>query len=344
MGIDRTVSRDLGSGKITGWRTRSMLPMSRRMLLAAAASLAVPALARAQGARAIRFVVPFAPGGLTDIATRMIAQHMAQTLEQTIVVENRPGGNTIIATEAVARAPKDGSTVLVGGTAGLPLNVMMRPKLPYRLEDFAPAALLFDGPLSLTINADLPPRDIASFVAHAKASLNPLRYATNGIGSVGHLFGLLMANAMGIQLTDVVYRGNGPSTTDLLAGIIEISVEAPTTTIEHVRTGKLRLLGLSFPERAALLPEVPTFKEAGYPELVAGFWTALLCPAGTPPEVIGRLNAAANKAMESEAIRQRLASEALRAISGPPDLLREQMAKDMDQWGRVIRERNITLE
>jgi tripartite-type tricarboxylate transporter receptor subunit TctC len=321
---------------------KSMSPMSRRALLAA--GLAAPALARAQSSRVIRFVVPFAAGGLTDIATRLIAQHMAATLDQTIVVENRPGGNAIIATEAVARAPKDGLTVLVGGTAGLPLNVLMRRNLPYTLEDFAPVALLFDGPLSLTINANLPPRDVAGFVNFAKASPNPLRYATNGPGSVSHLFGVLMAEAMGIRLTDVAYRGNGPSTADLLAGVIEISVEAPTTTLEHVRAGKLRLLGLSFPERAPLLPEIPTFREAGYPQLVTGFWTALLCPAGTPAEAVARLNAAANRAMESEPIRQRLAGEALRAISGPLDLLRQQMAQDIAVWGRIIREKSITLE
>ena len=234
--------------------------------------------------------------------------------------------------------------MLVGGTAGLPLNVLMRPNLPYRLEDFTPVALLFDGPLSLTINAALPPRDIAGFVAYARASPDPLRYATNGTGSVSHLFGLLMAEAMGIDLVDVVYRGSGPATTDLLAGVIEISVEAPSTTLGHIRAGKLRLLGLSFAERAPLFPEVPTFKEAGYPELVAGFWTGLLCPAGTPPEQVARLNAAANRAMESAPIRERLAGEALRPISGPPDLLRQQIAQDRSQWGRVIREKNITLE
>ena len=319
-----------------------MPPMRRRALLAA--TLATPSLARAQSARVIRFVVPFAAGGLTDIVTRMVAQHMAQTLDQTIVVENRAGGNQIIAAEAVARGPKDGSVVLVGGTAGLPLNIMMRPNLPYAMEDFVPVSLLFDGPLSLTINASLPPRDVASFVAFAKAAPAPLRYATNGTGSVGHLFGMMMARAMGIELIDVAYRGNGPSTTDLLAGVIEISVEAPTTTLEHVRSGRLRLLALSFPERAPLLPEIPTFREAGFPDLVAGFWTALLCPAGTPSDIVARLNAAASRAMESEPIRQRLMAEALRPMSGPPDLLREQIAQDMAQWGRVIRERRITLD
>ena len=321
-----------------------MAAMSRRLLLAAAPGLALPAASRAQALPTLRFVVPFAAGGLTGIITRMVAQHMAQTLGQAIVVDNRPGGNAVIATEAVARAPKDGSTALVGGTAGLPLNVLLRPSLPYKLEDFAPVALLFDGPLSLTINAALPPRDIAGFAAHAKTRPHPLRYATNGTGSVSHLFGVLMAKAMGIDLVDVVYRGSGPSTTDLLAGVIEIGVEAPTTTLEHIRAGKLRLLGLSFAERAPLLPEVPTFKEAGYPELVAGFWTALLCPAGTPPDVVARLNAAAARAMESEAIRTRLTGEALRPIAGPPELLRQQIAQDMSQWGRVIREKNITLE
>ena len=322
-----------------------MAAMSRRLLLAVAApGLALPATLRAQAAPTIRFVVPFAAGGLTDIITRMVAQHMAQTLGQTIVVDNRPGGNAIIASEAVARAPKDGLTVLVGGTAGLPLNVLLRPSLPYKLEDFAPVALLFDGPLSLTVNAALPPRDIAGFVAHAKARPDPLRYATNGVGSVSHLFGMLMAEAMGIKLVDVVYRGSGPSTADLLAGVIEISLEAPTTTLEHIRAGKLRLLGLSFAERSPLFPEVPTFKEAGYAELVAGFWTGLLCPAGTPPEQVARLNAAANRAMESAPIRERLASEALRAISGPPDLLRQQMARDMAQWRGIIKEKGITLD
>jgi tripartite-type tricarboxylate transporter receptor subunit TctC len=322
-----------------------MKQIARRPLLAAAAaSLFMPAIARAQGGRTIRFVVPFAAGGLTDIITRMVAQQMSQALGQTIVVENRPGGNAIIASEAVARSPADGLTVLVGGTAGLPLNVMMRQNLPFKLEDFAPVALLFDGPLSLTVNAELPPKDIASFVAYAKAQPNPLRYATNGTGSVSHLFGIMMADAMGIRLTDVAYRGNGPSTTDLLAGIIEISVEAPTTTIEHVRAGKLRILGLSFDERAPLLPEIPTFKEAGYPDLAASFWTALLVPARTPAAEIARLNAAANAAMNSEAIKARLAQEALRAISGPPSLLDEQMQRDKAQWGRIIAEKKITLE
>jgi tripartite-type tricarboxylate transporter receptor subunit TctC len=321
-----------------------MATMSRRLLLAAAPGLALPATLRAQALPTIRFVVPFAAGGQTDIIARMVAQHMAQTLGQTIVVDNRPGGNAIIASEAVARAPKDGLTVLVGGTAGLPLNVLMRPNLPYRLEDFTPVALLFDGPLSLTINAALPPRDIAGFVAYAKASPDPLRYATNGTGSVSHLFGLLMAEAMGIDLVDVVYRGSGPATTDLLAGVIEISVEAPSTTLGHIRAGKLRLLGLSFAERAPLFPEVPTFKEAGYPELVAGFWTGLLCPAGTPPEQVARLNAAANRAMESAPIRERLAGEALRPISGPPDQLQRQMDQDMRQWRGIIKEKGVTLD
>ncbi len=315
---------------------------------AAFGALPAPSLAQAPGnsqaGRPIRFVVPFAAGGLTDIITRLVAQHMSDTLGQPIVVENRPGGNAIIGTEAVARAPKDGLTVLVGGTAGLPLNVMMRPSLPYKLEDFASVALLFDGPLSLTVNAALPATSIAEFVRHAKASPNPLRYATNGKGSVSHLFGLLMEKAMEIRLTDVAYRGNGPSTADLLAGHIEISVEAPTTTIEHVRSGRLRLLGLSFPDRAPLLPEIPTFREAGYPDLVTGFWTALLVPAGTPAPMIERLNAAAQRAMQDATIKARLEAEALRPIAAPPAALDAQMRRDRESWGALIRAQNLTLD
>lgn len=316
---------------------------SRRALLAMAA-LSTPGLARAQQPRVVRLVVPFGAGGLTDIITRLLANHMAQTLGHAVIVENRPGANQIIATEAVARAPRDGLTVLVGGTGGLPLNVLLRRNLPYRIEDFAPVALLFDGPLSLTVTGGLPVRDVASFVAHARAAPEPLRYGTNGPGSVSHLFGILMAEAMGIRLTDVSYRGNAQSTTDLLAGTIEIGVEAPTTTIEHVRARRLKLLALSFPERAPLLPEIPTFLESGFPQLVTGFWTALLCPAGTPPDAIARLNAAAGAAMRDEAIRARLTAEALRPHAGPPDLLERQIAADMAQWGRIVRDQNITLE
>lgn len=320
-----------------------MATLCRRAIIIAA-GLAAPSLALAQQARVLRLVVPFAAGGLTDIITRMLASHMAQTLGQTVIVENRPGANQIIATEAVARAPRDGLTVLVGGTGGLPLNVLLRRDLTYRIEDFAPVALLFDGPLSLTVTGGLPVRDVASFVAHARAAREPLRYGTNGPGSVSHLFGILMAEAMGIRLTDVSYRGNAQSTADLLSGAIEIGVEAPTTTIEQVRAGRLKLLALSFPERASLLPEIPTFAESGYPQLVTGFWTALLCPAGTPPEAIARLNAAAATAMRDDAIRARLVAQALRPHSGPPELLVRQIAADMAQWGRIVRERNITLE
>jgi tripartite-type tricarboxylate transporter receptor subunit TctC len=196
----------------------------------------------------------------------------------------------------------------------------------------------------LTINAALPARNVKEFVNYAKAQRNPLRYATNGSGSVSHLFGIMMSDAMGIPLTDIAYRGGGPSTTGLLAGVIEISVEASTITIEHVRVGKLRLLGSSFDERAPLLPEIPTLKEAGYPQLITSFWTALLVPTGTPAAEITRLNAAANQAMQNEAIRKRLTGEALRPITGAPALLDDQMRQDREQWGRVIAEREIVLE
>jgi tripartite-type tricarboxylate transporter receptor subunit TctC len=221
------------------------------------------------------------------------------------------------------------------------LNVLLRRSLPYRLEDFARVALLLDGPLSLTINAALPPRDTAGFVAYAKASPNPLRHATNGIGCISHLFGMLTAQAMGIDLVDVVYRGSGPSTADLLAGVIEISVEAPTTTLEHIRAGKLRLLGLSFAERASLFPEVPTFKEAGYPDLGGGLLDRLALPRRHPARAGGAAECGCQpgqwRAHRSGSGRP---ARRLRAISGPPDQLHarwtrhEAVARDHQGKGR----------
>ncbi|WP_426960047.1 Bug family tripartite tricarboxylate transporter substrate binding protein [Muricoccus radiodurans] len=316
----------------------------RRILAAGMAGLAIPAVSRAQGNRSIRIVVPFAADGTTDIVARLVAQHMAETLGQPVVVDNRPGGNGIIAAEMVARAPKDGLTLLAGGTATLSLNSLLRPNLPYRLEDFVSVALLCDAPLSLTVNAAVPAQDVSSFVAFSRSRPNPLRYATNGPGSTSHLFGLMLADALGLTLQDVVYRGNGPSTADLLTGVIEVGVEAPIVTLEHVRAGKLRILGLSFDERSALLPAIPSFREAGYPRLTTSFWTGLSAPTGTPPEAVQRLNAAASRAMASEVVRRRMAADASRGFVAPPDRLDQQLAQDRVQWGEVIRRQNIILD
>lgn len=310
---------------------------------AALAGLSAPAV-RAKSTQPIFIIVPYGSGGSIDGIIRTVAQGMSEALEQPVLVDNKPGGNGIIGSQVVARAAKDGLTLLAGGPGPLSLNVLLRKSLPYKIEDFASVAMLFSGPLTLTISAELPPTDINSFVSYAKERRKPLFYATLGPGSVTHLFGILMGKAMGIALTDVAYRNNPAAIMDMLGGQCDISFATPSAVMGHARDGKLRILAVSTKDRVPQLPEVPSFAEAGYPSLVASFWTGLLAPVGTPQEDIARLNAAANKAMQNPQLAKQLDVEALQVSTGAPTLLDDQLAQDVALWGPVIKSENIALD
>ena len=244
----------------------------------------------------------------------------------------------------MAQAPKDGSVLLAGGTGPISLNVLLRKNLRYKIEDFASVAMLCNGPLSLTVNSKMPVTDVKTFVAYAKTREKPLLYATLGPGSVTHLFGILMSKSMDFAVTDVPYRNNPASVMDLIAGLNDLNFATPAALMEHASVGTLRILAVSSQKRLANLPDVPTLAESGYPELTASFWTALHAPAGTPPDIITRLNAAANAAMQRPEIAEELKTEALLADTGAPDLLDGQLKKDAELWGPVIKSQNITLD
>lgn len=308
------------------------------------APLAAPSIVKAASNQPIFIVVPYAGGGTIDNMIRAIAKSMSETLQQPVLVDNKPGGNGIVGSQHVARAPKDGTTLLAGGTGPISLNVMLRKNLPYKLEDFASVAMLCSGPLTLTVNASMPATDVKSFVAHAKTRSKPLFYATLGPGSVTHLYGIIMSQSMGFEVTDIPYRNNPASVMELLSGECDLNFATPAAVIEHVKAGKLKILALSTPQRVATLPDIPTFAESGYPQLNASFWTALHAPAGTPPDVIARLNAAANAAMKTPEIARLMEIESYLIESGAPSLLDRQLVKDTELWGPVIKSRNIVLE
>lgn len=310
---------------------------------AIAAALAAPSIVKAAN-KPIFIIVPYGAGGSIDAMMRTIAKSMAETLEQPVLVDNKPGANGIVGTQYVARAAKDGTTLLAGGTGPLSLNVLLRKTLPYKLEDFASVAMLCNGPLSLTVNAKVPVTDVKSFVSYAKGLDKPLLYATLGPGSVTHLFGIIMGKVMGFALTDVAYRNNPEGIMDELSGRCDLNFATPAALMEYATAGTLRILALSSTKRLPILPNVPTFIESGYPDLTASFWTALHAPAGTPPDIIARLNAAANKAMESPEIAKQLATEGLFADTGAPGVLDAQLAKDAALWGPVIKAQNIVLD
>ena len=311
---------------------------------ALAAPIFAPSIVRARSTQPVFIIVPYASGGSIDGMMRNIARGMAEALEQPVLVDNKPGANGIVGSQYVARAPKDGSVLLAGGTGPISLNVLLRKSLPYKLEDFASVAMLCHGPLSLTVNSKMPVTDMKSFVAYARSRDKPLFYATLGPGSVSHLFGIMMGKSMGFAGTDVAYRNNPNSIMDLLSGACDLNFATPAAVTEHASAGTLRILALSSNERLPNLPDIPTFRESGYPELTASFWTALHAPAGTPPETIARLNAAANAAMQKREIANQLKTDGLLADTGAPSLLDTQLKQDAALWGPVIKSQNIALD
>ncbi|MEZ2145027.1 tripartite tricarboxylate transporter substrate binding protein [Bradyrhizobium sp. DN5] len=326
-----------------------MAPISRRQaatLMAGAivAPFAAPAIVSARSSQTVFIIVPYASGGSIDSLMRAIAKGMSEALDQPVLVDNKPGANGIVGSQYVARAAKDGSVLLAGGTGPISLNVLLRKNLPYKLADFASVAMLCNGPLSLTVNAKMPVTDMKSFVGYAKGRDKPMFYATLGPGSVTHLFGIVMGKSMGFAVTDVAYRNNPASVMELLSGECDLNFATPAAVIEHVKAGKLRLLAVSSDKRRPNLPDIPTFAESGYPELSASFWTALHAPAGTPREAIDRLNAAANAAMQKPEIARQLEIDGLQADLGPPQLLDSQLSKDAALWGPVITAQHIALD
>lgn len=308
------------------------------------APFAAPAIVRARSSQTIFIIVPYASGGSIDSLKRLIAKGMSEALDQPVLVDNKPGANGIVGSQYVARAAKDGTVLLAGGTGPISLNVLLRKNLPYKLQDFASVAMLCNGPLSLTVNAKMPVTDVKSFVTYAKGRDKPLFYATLGPGSVTHLFGIMMGKSMGFSVTDVAYRNNPLSVMELLSGACDLNFATPAAVTEHAKSGQLRILAVSSAKRMPNIPDVPTFVESGYPELSASFWTALHAPAGTPREAVERLNAAANAAMQKPEIAKQLEIDGLQIDIGAPQLLDSQLSKDAALWGPVITSQNISLE
>jgi len=326
-----------------------MAKISRRQaatLLAGAivAPFAAPSIVQARSSQTIFIIVPYASGGSIDSLMRSIAKAMSETLDQPVLVDNKPGANGIVGSQYVARAAKDGTVLLAGGTGPISLNVLLRKNLPYKLADFASVAMLCNGPLSLTVNSKMPATDMKGFVGYAKGRDKPLFYATLGPGSVTHLFGIMMGKSMGFAVTDVPYRNNPLSIMDLLSGACDLNFATPAAVMEHANAGTLRILAVSSNKRMPNLPGVPTLAESGYPELTASFWTALHAPAGTPPETIARLNAAANAAMQKTEIANQLQIDGLLADIGAPDVLDAQLKQDAALWGPVIDSQKIALD
>jgi len=320
---------------------RDRTAMMRRALLGAA--LATPALAQWAPARPIRLVVPFAAGGAADNGARAIGGRIAETLGQPVVVENRGGGAGAIAANAVLDAPADGHTLLWGGQAIFTTNPHMYERLSYRPEAFIPVSAGNRLPLVLHVHPAFPARDLAEWVALMRREPGQHSYGTVGRGGMTHVFGELAEATMGIDLQDVPYRGSGPMLADAIAGNIRMCFDGILPAITHHRAGSLRILAVSSAQRLASAPDIPTFAEAGWPQLTAYLWFGLFAREGTPPAAVARISEAVREAATRPDIRERMARDGAEPTGSTPEEFVALVRHEYALWGGVIRRAGIRL-
>ena len=291
----------------------------------------------------IKVIVPFAPGGGTDLVARTLAVPMSGDLRQAIVIDNKPGGSTIIGTDALAKSPPDGYTLVVA-TLAHAVNPSLKTKLPYSQDvDFAPVILVGVSPNIVVVSENSPYKTFAEFLAAAKANPGKLSYASQGGGTSAHLAGELFNSLAGTKLTHVPYKGAGPALTDVIGGQVDVMFATASAVGSLVEAGKLRALAVTMPVRSTTpaLAKLPTVSESGVPGYSAGSWYGYLAPAGTPPDVIKKLNASIKKGVQTSAFKSRVESEGLMIKTGSPEDFAKFLKTEELRWRAVIKDANI---
>ena len=311
----------------------------RKFLHLAAGAATLPALSRIAGAqtypnRPVRVIVGFASGGAADIMARLVGQWLR--LGQPFVIDNRPGGGGNIATEAVVRAPADGYTLLLVGVPNA-INATLYDKLSFNfIRDIAPVAGIFRGAYVMVANPSVPAKTLPEFISYARANPGKINMASAGIGSTNHVAGELFKMMAGVDLVHVPYRGTGPALTDLLGGQVQVNFPAMASSIEYIRTGKLRALAVTTATRSEALPDVPTVGEV-VPGYEASAWYGVGAPRGTPAEVIEKLNHEINAALADPEMKARFADLGGIAIVGSPADFGKLIADEIEKWGKVVK-------
>jgi tripartite-type tricarboxylate transporter receptor subunit TctC len=304
-----------------------------------------PAHSQEYPAKPVRIIVPLAPGGLGDQLSRVVAQKLAPTAKQPVIVENRTGGGGIIGAEAAARAAPDGYTLFTGLHNTQAILPHLYAKLPYDpVKDFNPVILMATVPNVLVVHPSVPAKSVKELVALARARRGDLTYASQGVGSSGHIAAELFKLTAKVDIVHVPYKGAAPAVQDLIGGHVMMMFDITIFALPNMRAGKVRALAVATAERLAVAPELPTMAEAGMPEVQGGAWFALFAPAGTPRPVIDWWNREARRVLSEPDARERFVSQGVALPLGTPEALAAFVAADSQRWGRVIRTAGIKLE
>jgi len=314
----------------------------------AAAALALAgscALAQTFPAKPIRIVVPYTPGGSSDILARVIGQKMTDAWGQPVVVDNKPGANGNVGADLVAKAPADGYTVLLTDIGALCISASVYPGLPFDpVKDFAPVVLISYSPHILGVHPTVPASTVKQLVALAKSKPGGLNFATAGVGSAPHLAGIEFAMRTGVQWTYVPYKGGSQAVTDVVAGHADVLFNGMLPTYPFVTGGKLKAIAVSSARRVAAAPDLPTVAESGLPGFETGSWQGVLSPAGTPRQIVDQLNAELRRILAMPDVKDRLAAQGTEARAGTPESLAAFMRAEIARWAKVVKQVNLTIE
>jgi tripartite-type tricarboxylate transporter receptor subunit TctC len=317
----------------------------KRILIMLLCAVVMQALAQPYPAKPVRDIDPYPPGGGNDTLGRLFAAKLGERMGQPFVVENRPGAGTMIGTEAAAKSPPDGYTILLSSIATHALSPNLYARVPYDpIKDFAPITLLGVAPTVMVVNKDLPAASLAEFISLAKAKPGNFTYASGGNGTPPHINGEVFKALAGIDLLHVPYKGGGPALADLVAGRVHVMLDTAASAMPHVRGGRLRALAISAPQRSAEYPELPTFAEAGLPQYETNAWYSVHAPAGTPPDIVRRLNAELVAILKDPDILARFKQLSTEPVGNSPEEFAAFVRAELEKYARIIKAANIRLD
>lgn len=312
-----------------------------KALLVAGALLAgsLPAWAQPYPNRPLRIVVPFPPGGGTDIGTRIVAQKLQEAWGQAVIVENKPGAAGIVGTELTAKSAPDGYTFMMGNIGTHAINVSLYKKLAYDpVKDFAPVSMVADLPLLLLVHPSVPANSVKELIALAKSQPGKLNFSSSGAGGSMHVAAELFKSMTGVDMVHIPYKGGAPAVADLLSGQVALSFSTVLETIQHVKAGKVRALAVTNDHRSIALPDLPTIAEAGLPGYQSISWLALFAPAGTPKDIVNKVSAESVRILKLPDVKERLLAQGAEPIGSTPEQLAAILAADIAKYAKVIRE------